>query len=950
MVIILTGSGSGKDLETSTVKYKIAEDNQAGDVLLVQTSFGVTPGAPLPIFYHPVTGLRADNNVVSRNKDGLPIWLQVSVPHTLAGGDISTATTTGDAHTIRYGELELVTISPGSPPVLEGYWEEDLSGVKLTLETSDTVSPVLFEGTLGGSSEKRVWRTGTWVDERSYYVQLQGGGGELGPGLRLYVDRVLGKRARLTVEVANSTFKPLTTSLSAAGATDPGEQFAKHLKLSGLPVGVAATAHGASDNSMDLGNEYLMKPEDITNPGGDPEQLLPLGVDNQWHVTLYDTGETRAVENAAAFGQCSGYATAVDGDYRLDARAGYGFGLTFGLNPDQLTGLAYKDHTSAVRGADSFENLTLRDERFTQDMIYALQNDTEGDGVEDAIFPHARSGMFRSYSYDVTAHAGGTEVNIVPDAGHNGWGFTHSMMRHKHTMMRDTATAIHPTTGAPLYPSDFVALNVAGGGKAPWEITFRGKDSHEVWAHCPPCFQRGDSTTYSWFPYSGSTKAARAIGQQDHAWNDSQVGADRNALNDGQQRRRIHEKFSEFDMSIVGGDGNHQARIFNAPYALAFSANMAFAKDWAIRQGVRGMTRSSPYELDPAFDFLNSRFYTDNSASSSLWHVIDRLNTLGGKHEAGAHGTGMNRGHGMTYITVAAGFMLADPLDTKYRTESGPWLDVAAEAVWSTATGYGAMVKNDASHSQANQNDGFAMLQYPAALDFGPASIATRSGAIPIDHTIQALDLQVGLLGTQQTPGQHWAISQSFQTYYATYGVTSVMRAMAATGSAAWDWLKVCQNFPIYMWRYARKAGEDRHCNFIILNESAGGSGDLVGEGQGPWPGGEKRPGEWLFEVTPTYGPWVPFPKVIDDRCLPSMSVAVMAALEDGDTDTAIELTNHMIGWTGEATSAAAITSLTASISSEKAWLPWRDKEWAKSSHGSAISTIRGMISLGHIS
>lgn len=865
------GGGGGGTEETVVVSYYEPSGMTpglfaAGDKMLVAAPFAIDPGEAAPVFYHPVTGEKADLIPAAYTRDGDADLHQLVCQHTVNGSN----------------HIEFTT-HPVVPKVDPGAQFMDLDLDDWTIHIP-TTSGVLFSARLGDGDLKRVWRAGNWVDEREFWVRSTGAGGEKGPSVRFFIDRRADHTIHPTIIIENSLANPLGAYLDGVDPDATGEIFYERAYFTGRPLGYQMFAVDGDLPSQDTANGVIVKPENVLGGSG-PEQLWPMGAEYTWHFVLRSGAVSAA--KALAISQYHGYGMALSGSYGIHTRRGFGASRYFGMD---TTDSRINHGSYGLTGLAS----TMERERVQLELLQGQRLAGTGNSYPEWVSP--RVGMFHPYGVKDTVAEGGAGVDLysigamVPD------GYRQSQIRDQHISMRHFSGMVHAVTGDEVTPEDLVAAN--GNGKSPWLITPRTQAEWEAWNHEKPCFIRPAYLSSPLYNQNGNDGVlpGRALGQDTHPWNSSSTGVDRNALPAAAQDMRISEMAGTWDNGYMHMDGDHRSRRYGCLETLAWGANRGYAKRKLIKEAVQCQHEQNRFELDTAFDAINKN-NQHYAPVGNLQSMIDAITVSGLHQSGGTGGASMNRGNGMLSHMAAVGLRLSPPGST-YRTNYGAWLDKFAEALWEICTTYGCSARNDASGWLANGGAGLAqaLQKFPGQdAELGPTDLVNRTGAVPHDLTIQNTYPE----STTSNPGYHVSLEQAFQPGMLHIGVADNLLAGAIPETLTYTRLKLSIKFFQFMWRYGRNAGQNRPCSHVIVSEGAGGVADMPGVGQGVGASGELQPGAWHFNpgvMTPgPYGGPIMTPDW-DSRQLLLLCQSLMVNLEEGNSEDL----NETLGWAFE--------------------------------------------------
>lgn len=958
MALILAGSGGDPEVEqTTTIAYKFnAEDQSAftpGTKHLIQASIPIEPGTLVPQFYHPTSGLLCDMIPMSWNPIGKPDMYQLVCEHTVVGSETEVTFTT---------QPGVAKIDPGIR-----YATADLSG--LTVNVRTTASGLVFTGSVGNAIQKRVWRSGNYVDEREFWVRTSGPSGEEGPGVRFFVDRRSDGAIVIRLINENSLWDPQTANLTGVDPRGTGEVFYEDIYLTAVPTGYFPVACELDESHSSLATGVLVKPENVFGGSGN-EQLLPHGQDYP-HAFVLRHGSIDTVRGNS-IGRFVGYGFPRAGDYTVYKGRGYG--------GSRLPGINFADARIDHEGqpGTGLQNTLARDTQHLNDIRGYLQNNT----VNSLYFPLARQGYFRPYGQNNIEQGGGADVNLFALGSLHGEGFRIADLKLRHVMQRHSSNLVDCNNGDLVDAEKLVELN--GNGLMPWRMYHRCRSRSEKWNNEMPCFLPFGYTQSSNFDPQGNSDilTARAFGQESKPWNQAATVADRYNLPASIHQQRLALNSHQNGDPIIGPEADHHSRYFNFVDTLAYGANLGFAKFLAMREGVYAQRCLTRFKHDPAFDNINGAFF---KTSGSLQESIDEINLqakpnfAGAVGPANASGTFRDRGDGMMAYCVATGNRFAEP-GSRYRMNALAWLDKWAECIKLTATPYGVTARNDTrtgliQYGGSSFVDPFGLLAYPGSDDLiGDYDGINRENALPCDETLSLAanpfpfpppaPANEGYI-SEAGSGLLFSVQQSYMPCYVHFGSVACMMSIAVPGSTAWTDLECALKYLDYMYLYGRASGESSPFAWAIISEGGAGAEDTPGTGQGPWPGDDIRPGSWKFnpgEFATTYNseprdyvngvyPAYKIPRSLDNRQLVLMAQTMWAMHEKGDTTALARMLQNAKDFAGvpAGTLDDLIGALFTGYNGE-AQAQIYQNEYLRSEYGSMIATIEGLRELGAIS
>lgn len=943
MGMLLAGSPSAPAAEkTSTVVYKFdSEDALAlpiGHEILIQATMPLAPKAAVPELCHPVSGERCDVIPMAWDATGQPDMFQIVSRHVVDGTEPEITFTTQPAGG---------AVDPGIQ-----YLDTGFGGVTFTKVTT---SGVVFSLQVADMVQKRVWRTGNFCDEREFWGRMTGPLGEKGPGIRLFLDRRADWTALFTIFVENTLWTPTTANLTGVDQDQTGEVFYDQLYFDGLPVNHHAVEMEIEEAHQDISIGTLVKPENTLEGSGN-EHLLPIGAEYPHHFVVRRANVFSAA--ARSIGKHAGYGFPYAGDYHVGAARGYG--------SSRLPGMDFTDSRIDHEGyaGTGLANTLARD----QAKVDALRSDIQNGIGNWQTFAQARNGYFFPYGFKNIVGVGGVDVNLWSLGSLHGTGFRISHISLTHFMQRHSSGIVNSINGDLITAEDLRDLN--GNGKSPWGLYKRAWSKSQKWNNAPPPFLRFSYTQHPNYNDFGDTniQSARAIAQEGHSWCFPSTRPDRNDLPSKAHEQRLAENSHQSGDPYIKPEADHQSRYFGFVNVLSYGANRGWAKYLAVKEGVYAQRCESRFELDSEYSSMNGAYYR---TSSSMQECINEINLQGKPNyggsvaASGVEETSRNRGDGMMAYCVADGFRFSDPNTVEgaaARGRAAAWLDKMAECYSLTLTTYGVGRRNDGTAVELVYDNPYSssagMLKYP--LHDGPigdTDIPAREGALPLDDLVYDPNLPAGYGWVEDTgSGANFSLGQGFQACFLNGGVIAAFSAIAQPGSYAWTAMQCSLDFLPYMYQFARASGELRPFNWAIVSEGSGGVGDAPGVGQGPWPGGDIRPGSWKFN-SEDYDPAVPYsiPHLLDNRQLLLMSQTMLAMHDSGDTAGLANMVQYAKDFAG--TPAGDLDDLLDAMfgatgtnyNGESIAQKYQD-EYRRCEFGSIISTVKYLRSIGAIS
>lgn len=935
MGIVLTGEAPpyapGVEKTTTVVYYNDPVAFGVGSQHLIQANIPVE--GKLPILYHPDTGQKCDLIPVTRTVYGNPDLYQVVVRHTVTDPNQNTITLTTEP------TVEKVDTGPQFATV-------NMDNLTVAIATT---AGVTFRGRLGDGILKKVWRTGNWVDEREIWVRSTGASGQKGPGIRFFIDRRADQTIKVQFIIENSCVVPTLSSLSNQDPESTGPIFYSQINFENIPSTWFVVQDEVEFPWSTTSSNLIIKPENVLGGSG-PEQMFPLG--GEWGFGYTFRSSLSNTVKAKAIGSFVGYGYPKSGDYNVFTGRGYSAGRSFGLD---ISDSRIDYEVSAGTGLQATIGRDDAHLSYVKGLI--ATGSPEGAGQNSPFFAQSRVGSYFPWGPTNLRDAGEAGVDLWGTGGLHGSGFRVSFLRLRLTMQRHYSGIVHGNTGDLISNEDLVAIK--GIGLNPWQRTLRGGEvGSERWIGEAPCFIRKGYTTSAEFSAhaGGDEPAARAIGQDTHPWCQPATIGTANTINP--DVRKIHTTewadggtYPPFAPNKA--EANHHARYFGAVEPLAYGANMGFAKFLAIREGVYFQHCYSRRAVDPAFSAMNPVYFKAISSMQESINVITsngKLNWAGFK-EANRSSTSQNRGNGMLDHCVASAYRFSDP-GSKYRTETDEWISKAVETFEKVATTYGATLRNDAFDSDANQPTatGFSIQLYPASDKLGVTDMSNRQGAFPLDNLIRTLPLQEGI--TYET-GQGFNTShvQTFQIGYRHFGMTDIALACIEPNTDLWNRIRnLTQKFTTYMFNYARRSGQPAPPSMVLITEGAGGVSDAPGTGQGPWPGGEVRPGEWYFDRNTIIANGVIFTTDWNFRCLITICNEMLMAFDSSDLVSVGQLYQFIKDFFGVPSgNVDSVVNLAFSQYNGESNVQVYWNEYLRSQFGYVIGTLKGLKAKGVI-
>lgn len=907
--------------QTTTVLFKwdsrdtAVDDRLAfpvGHSLLVQTTFPIDPDKPAPVFYDAYSGVKCDLIPVAYTKDGKADLHQLVCLHTLSLDDIV------DEYT---GQATFTT-KPTLPKRDTGplWLGTDLGEMEVTIPTPVGVT---FTAKFRDAQKIKTWRNGNFVNETEWWGRSEGPNGELGPGVRWFIDRRADETIWVTIKPENTLFNPTKANLTQPDPTATGPLHFSSIDIQHNTPGLwLVYADGyAPSMRLDGNGGSLVRAENICGGSG-PEQLLAAGHEDIFHFVLRSARSNTI--KAKSVGAYVGYGIAKSGDYAVGKRRGYGVARYYGMDHTGSR-VAHKHGTSVGR-----KNCITRDRKYTQTILQQITTGGRGNG-----FDIPSIGRFHPFSASNPIAAGQFQVELLPTGSYMGFAYRGYQARHRATMQRHPSGLVHAVTGKQVTIEDLVAAN--GNGKMPWNMVYRAADSQsEGWNNEPPCNLRA-----SYYDaklkhlYSNDIRRERALCYEGHPWN-------RPTTCSGEQARPMYASdIIEFGQhaGYRKYEGNHHARMTGTLEPLVWGANRGWAKHELAKEANYAKLRYShvPLDMDGALGRMHGPYFL---ALGNMPHAIALCSRPGKAHMAGSGGRAMNRGDGMMLHLIAAGLRLAAPGDP-VRESYGEWVGVLADLYDLVSNDYGVTTRTDANDYLANQPlaTGYALLAYPAS------TYALGSTAFPLDTAIKALPNQHGV---PRTPGAHWSHVQGFQICYCGYGVTDHLLAGVPTNTPEWNKLAKSVEFINSMYTHGRVPGESRPPSHTIVSQGSNGVLDPPGTGQPRNPDGTTRAVPWKFEQVAFTDPKaggapIRFTPDLNFRSLILMAQSTLVAQEAGNLALVGRLVRFLKEFAGAPTVQQATYSLFAGYNGEEAAYPPYFYEFMRCEYGAAIDVLEGV-------